>query len=127
MELAVMSTVLEVVFTGSKKRPEGLPKAYWAIPGHPTSLRIVFDVAGYLTGSWIEIEEDEILHFNKTHTIVANFFGTPDFWKTVENRIHIGMKMNAHAGSEIIGKAKLLEYEYHESYDIINGKVVEKE
>ena len=34
--------------------------------------------------------------------------------------------MNAYAGSEIVGQAKLLEYEYYESYDIIDGKVVVK-
>jgi len=119
--------MLEVVFTRPKRWSKSHLSGYWTIPGNPTSLRIVFDVAGHLTGCWIEVAEDEFLHFSETYTVTANFLTTPEFWEEIKDRIYIGMEMNAYAGSEIIGKAKLLGYEYYESYDIVDGKVIVKE
>ena len=121
----MLVTKLEVEFCGSKNRSKDRPSGYWARPGNPTSLRIVFDISGYLMGCWIEVAENEILYFNETYTVVAYFMLiTPEAWELIKDKIHIGMSMNAHAGSEIIGKAKLLEYKYYRSHEFVGGELI---
>ena len=121
-----MLTVLEIILDRPKSWSKDWHDGYiFNVRGE--MMPIVFDVAGYLTGGWIEKGDDEVLYFDKAHISVVYFvLIVPEAWTEIKDKIYIGMEMNAHAGSEIIGKAKLLEYEYYESYDIIDGKVISK-
>jgi len=122
MLLAVLELVLDKPEDWSDDWKEGY---IFSVRGE--LVPIVFDVAGYLTGGWIEKGDDEVLYFEKTHISVVHFaLITPEVWEEIKDKVYVGMEMNAHAGARIIGKAILLEYEYYESYDIVDGKVVVK-
>lgn len=111
----MLIAILELVLTRPKDWPRDWPDGYiFSVRGE--LLPIVFDIAGYLTGGWVEKSEDELLCFDEIHTSVVRFLLlNSEAWDLVKDKIHVGMSLNAHAGAEIIGKAKLLEYEYRES------------
>lgn len=72
----MLTMLLEVTFTKPKVWSKKLPYGRWAMPGNSTSLRTMFDIASYLTGCWLEVEENEVLYFDEPHTVVANFLVT---------------------------------------------------
>jgi len=106
--------LLELTFYRPDWWPEEFPNGRGVILGNPTSLRPVFDVASYFSSCWIEAAEGEILTFDEPHIVPAHFphLSIPAAWEEIKDKIHIGMEMNAHAGSKIIGRAKILDFEY---------------
>ena len=80
-----------------------------------------------LFSGYIESNRVEKYIFSKSYIVVVHF---PTFideaYDLYKDKLTVGMPLKMQIGNRIIGKAKLLEYEYYESYDIIDGKVVVK-
>lgn len=120
----MLRTKLELVFFKHKDWPIDWPNGYMARWAH-FNLANLSGEGLYLFSGDIERKEGEIFTFHETYVANVDFpLIPPEGWEEVKSEIFVGKLINIHTGSKIIGKAKLLEYKYYESYDFVDGKVI---